>query len=256
MPPRIRSKPAWLALTLLLSAATSAAWTPCAAQAPPAFEARMELLRNGKEMGESVFTFETSDGQWRMESQVRGTRGLARFIGLRESSVSEGDWLDGAARPLHFERTVKAVKTFEWSAEFDWKEGVVRSVHPDGESSLELQPGVVDEAAIGLRIRAGLARGEDNWHLLVVDEDEIEEQHFALREVERIQTSLGCIEAHRVEKVRDPSSKRYTRTWYAAEHDFVPVRIEHGKKGGDHMESRIIGITVDGRAVERSPDCK
>ena len=246
---RIRSVTASLALILLLSAA------PCPAQAPPAFEARLELLRNGKELGESVFTFEASDGRWRMESRIRGTRGLARFIGLQESSVSEGDWLDGAARPLQFERSVKAVKTFEWSAEFDWQEGVVRSVYPDGESSLELQPGVVEEAGIGLRIRAGLARGEDNWHLLVVDEDEIEEQHFALREVERIQTSLGCLEAYRVEKVRDPSSKRYTRTWYAAEHDFVPVRIEHGKKGDDHMESRIIGITVDGRTVERGPDC-
>lgn len=246
---RTRSIAACLALILLLSAA------PCAAQTPPAFEARLELLRNGKEMGESVFTFQTSDGQWRMESQVRGTRGLARFIGLTESSVSEGDWIDGAARPLHFERSVKAVKTFEWSAEFDWQEGIVRTVYPDGESSLELQPGVVDETGIGLRIRAGLARGEDDWRLLVVDEDEIEEQHFALREVERIQTSLGCLEAYRVEKVRDPSSKRYTRTWYAAEHDFVPVRIEHGKKEGDHMESRIIGITVGGRTVERGPDC-
>ena len=99
-------------------------------------------------------------------------------------------------------------------------------MYPDGESSLELQPGVVEEAGIGLRIRAGLARGEDNWHLLVVDEDEIEEQHFALREVERIQTSLGCLEAYRVEKVRDPSSKRYTRTWYAAEHDFGAPRFD------------------------------
>jgi hypothetical protein len=247
--------PACLALVFLLSAAPSAARAPCGDQTPPAFEARMELLRNGKEMGESVFTFATSDGRWRMESQIRGTRGLARFIGFRESSVSEGDYVDGAARPLHFERSVRAIKGFEWSADFDWQEGVVSTAYPDGESSLALQPGVVDETAIGLRIRAGLARGEDDWHLLVVDEDEVEQQHFALREVERIQTTLGCLEAYRVEKVRDPSSKRYTRTWYAAEHDFVPVRIEHGKQGDDHMESRITEITVDGRRVEAGPDC-
>jgi hypothetical protein len=100
MPIRPRAKPTLLTLVLLLSAA------PCTAQTPPAFEARLELLRNGKEMGESVFTFEASDSRWRMESQIRGTRGLARFIGLTESSVSEGDWVDGAARPLHFERSV------------------------------------------------------------------------------------------------------------------------------------------------------
>ena len=249
MPLPSRSKSACLALIFLLSAA------PCAAQAPSDFEARLEVLRNGKEMGESVFTFESSDGRWRMASQIRGTRGLARFIGLEESSVSEGDWLDGAARPLRFERSVDAIKTFEWTADFNWQEGVVRSTYPDGESLLELRPGVVDEAGIGLRVRAGLARGEDDWHLLVVDEDEIEEQHFAVRAIERIQTSLGCLEAYRVEKIRDPTSKRYTRTWYAAEHDFVPVRIEHGKQGDDHMESRIIEITVGGRKVEAGPDC-
>lgn len=238
-----------LALILLLTA------VPCAAQALSSFEARLEVLRNGKVMGETVFTFTAAEGKWRMETQTRGTRGLARLIGLDEASFSEGDWQDGNARPLRFERTVKAIKTIRWSADFDWAEGVVRTVHPDGESSLELQPGVIDETAIGLRVRAGLAQGEDDWHLLVVDEDEIEQQHFSVRAVERVQTALGCLDAHRVEKIRDPSSKRYTRTWYADDYDFVPVRIEHGKRGDDHMESRIIEITVDGKKVDRVPDC-
>lgn len=238
-----------LATAWVLSAA------PGAAQAPAAFEARLELLRNGKIMGESAFTLTSADGRWRMESNTRGTKGLARFIGLEEASFSEGDWAEGRARPLRFERKVDAIKTLQWSAEFDWEAAIVRSVHPDGESSLELQPGVVDENTLGLRIRAGLARGEDDWRFLVLDEDEIEKQHFAVRAVERIQTALGCFEAHRVDKIRDPASKRYTRTWYAAGWDFVPIRIEHGKHGGDHMESRIVEMTVDGRKVTAGPDC-
>lgn len=240
---------ACLALALLLTA------VPCAAQALSAFEARLEVLRNGKVMGETVFTFTAGEGTWRMETQTRGTRGLARLIGLDESSFSEGDWQDGNARPLRFERNVRAIKTLRWSADFDWPGGIVRTSHPDGESTLELQPGVIDETAIGLRVRAGLARGEDDWHLLVVDEDEIEQQHFAVRGVERVQTALGCLAAHRVEKIRDPSSKRYTRTWYADDYDFVPVRIEHGKRGDDHMESRLVEITVDGNKVAPGPDC-
>ena len=42
--------------SLILALALSAA--PCAAQTPASFEARLELLRNGKVMGESVFTLE------------------------------------------------------------------------------------------------------------------------------------------------------------------------------------------------------
>jgi hypothetical protein len=128
-------------------------------------------------------------------------------------------------------------------------------VHRDGESMLELQPGVIDENAIGLSIRTGLLRGEDDWRLRVVDEDEIEEEHFAVREVERIQTALGCFEAYRVDKIRDPSSKRYTRTWYAKDLEFVPIRVEHGKQGDEHVESRLIEMNLDGRSVTKGPDC-
>lgn len=244
-------RPSVIALILALQA-----WSATGAAEPPTdFEARLEVVRNGKEMGEMVVAFTSGDARWRLESRTHGTRGLAKFIGLEETSVTEGEWFDGTVRTLHFERTVDAIKTFRWSTDFDWQAGVVRSIHRDGESVLELQPGVIDENAIGLRIRTGLIRGESDWHLLVVDEDEIEQQHFALKEVERIETALGCFEGYRVEKVRDPSSTRYTRTWYAAELDFAPVRIEHGKQGDDHMESRLLGITVDGREVTKGPDC-
>ena len=243
-----------LTITCLLLALL--AWAaPCPAQTPSDFEARLEVLRNGKEMGEMVVTYTSADGTWRLESRTRGTRGLAKFIGLEEASATEGDWLDGNARPLRFERTIDAIKTFRWSADFDWEKGVVRSVHRDGESMLELQPGVIDENAIGLRIRTGLLRGENDWHLLAVDEDEIEQEHFTVQKVERIQTALGCLEAHRVDKIRDPSSKRYTRTWYARDLDFVPVRVEHGKKGDEHVESRLVGMTLEGRDVTKGPDC-
>lgn len=238
-----------LALALLLAAA------PCAAQALSAFEVRFEILRNGKALGESVFTFTSGADTWRMDSHTQGTHGLARFIGFDEASFTEGEWLDGIARPLRFERKVRAIISRNWTADFDWEAGVVRTEYPDGESTLELQPGVVDETATGLRIRAGLSRGEDDWRLLVVDEEKIENAHFGVRAVERIQTDLGCMEAYRVDKIRDPDNPRYTRTWYAAEHDFVPVRMQHGKKDGDLLESRILEIKVNGETIPVGPDC-
>jgi hypothetical protein len=241
------------ALAVLLALLMAAA--PCAAQTPSAFEVRLEILRNGKALGESVFTFTSDAEKWRMDSETHGTHGLARFIRFTEASFSEGEWLDGAPRPLRFERKVKAVISRDWSADFDWQEGVVRTEFPDGEATLELQPGVLDETATGLRIRTGLSQGEDDWHLQVVDEDEIENEHFGVRAVERIQTALGCMEAYRVDKIRDPDNPRYTRTWYASEHDFVPVRMQHGKKDGDLLESRLLEIKVDGKAIAAGPDC-
>jgi hypothetical protein len=227
----------------------------CLAQAPADFEARLELHRNGKLMGETTFSFSSGDGQWLMQTQTKGTKGLARFVGLDESSYSKGDWVDSHPRPQAFERNVKAIVRMNWQATFDWDQGVVETVHPDGESRLELEPGVVDETAIGLVVRAGLGRGEEEWFLKVVDEDEIEDQHFRRVGVERMQTALGCVTVHDVMKVRAETSKRYTHTYYAEEFDFVPVFMKHGKKGDDHMESHIVSLSIAGQPARTLPDC-
>ena len=222
---------------------------------PLDFRVTMDMLRNGKLMAETTFTFTSRDGQWTMQSESRGIKGLARLVGLEEHSISHGDWQDNEPRPLNFERNVKAIKKMRWSAEFDWPQSEIRSIYPDGESTLQLEPGVVDESTLGMVIRLGLEQGEDEWFLQVLDEDEIEQQHYRSRPAERIQTSLGCVTAYAVEKIRRAGSTRYTRTYHAREHAFVPVLIEHGKKDGDHLESRLKKLEIDGKAITPGPDC-
>ena len=225
------------------------------ADRPVDFETRLELHRNGKLAGETLFKLETKDGHWVMTSQTKSTKGVTSWIGLRESSTGEGDWQDGHPRPLRYDRNVKAILTMKWTADFDWENGVVRTVYPDGESTLELEPGVVDEMALALTIRKGLRNGEDEWFLRQVDEDEIEDAHFRVSSVKAVQTPLGCMRTHVVEKVRGADSKRYTRTYYAADHEFVPVLIEHGKRGEEHVEGRVSSLTVNGKPVPAGADC-
>ena len=228
---------------------------PALAKPPQDFKASLELSRNGKPMGESTFSMSSTDDGWTMNSHTRGTRGLARLVGLDEQSESHGDWDGGSARPLAFERNVKHIKREHWDAQFDWEAGTVKSVHPDGENLIELKNNTVDESTLGLRIRMGLARGREEWKLNVLDEDEIEVQTFRLASVEPLQTALGCVTAHRVDKIRHASSTRYTRQYYAEEFGFVPVLIEHGKTDGDHLESRIVSLELGGESVEALPDC-
>jgi hypothetical protein len=223
------------------------------ADRPADFEARLEVSRNGKVMGGTTFTFDSDDDRWTMHSETKGR--YAKVVPVSESSRGEGDWQGDRPRPIRYEREVSAVLSRHWAADFDWAAGVVRSEHPDGESTLELSPGVVDETALGLIIRAGLGRGEKEWFLDLLDEDEIDRVHFRVSEVKLVQTPLGCMEVAVVEKVRGEESKRYTRTYYAVEHDFVPVMIEHGKRGEDHNEGRVIALSVEGKAVQAGPAC-
>lgn len=222
---------------------------------PPDFKVSMDMFRNGKLMAETTFTFTSRDDQWVMQSKTSGIKGLARMIGLEEQSISRGDWEDNLPRPLNFERNVKAIKKMRWAAQFDWPQGEVHSIHPDGESTLEIGPGVVDESTLGMIIRRGLERGEEEWFLQVLDEDEIEQQHFKSLPAKSIQTAVGCVTAYAVEKIRRAGSTRYTRTYHARDHAFVPVLIEHGKKEGEHLESRLKSLEIDGKTISPGADC-
>ena len=227
----------------------------CSAGQLSDFEVKLELYRNDKLHGEMIFKLTTTDDRWTMQSSTEGTKGVASWLGLKESSTGEGDWFAGEARPLRYERNVRVIKKMHWSADFDWDKGVVHTVYPDGESTLQLKPGMVDESAIGLRVRAGLKNGEDEWFLDLVDEEKIEEAHFRTRSVESVQTALGCMKVHVVEKVRWEGNPRYTRTYYAADHEFAPVLLEHGKYDGDHVEGRVVSLTVNGKPVAAGPNC-
>jgi hypothetical protein len=87
-----------------------------------------------------------------------------------------------------------------------------------------------------------------------VEEDEIDEQNFRILPPEWMETSLGCLRTAVVEKIRH-NSKRYTRAWHAPELDFLEVRMEHGKTGGNHIELRITELTIDGVDIEPRPGC-
>ena len=227
-----------------------------ASELPPPFEATLEVLRNGKVIGEATFTFTTDGEDWVLTSRSQGTRGVAKFVGFKEQSESHGDWHDGGPRPLGFRQTYEAtlIKR-ETTADFDWSAGTVHSVHKDGENHLTLEPGVLDPASIGLSIRAGLAAGTREWTLSIVDEDEIETQVYRAAGEETLQTPIGCLNVERVDRIRGPQSTRYTRTWYARDLGWVPVQVAHGKTDGDQMETRLLSLVLEGEPVKDQGSC-
>ena len=88
----------------------------------------------------------------------------------------------------------------------------------------------------------------------MVEEDEIDEQNFRLLPAEWMETSLGCLRTTPVEKIRR-NSKRYTRAWHAPDLDFIEVRVEHGKTGGNHLEMRITALSFGQEPVAPRLGC-
>jgi hypothetical protein len=239
----------WPALALLLPVL-------CLAGPPAAFEATYGLYRNGKLAGEVRFSFVKEGDNWTLATESEGTRGIARFLGLQEHSSSNGRWRDNGPVPLAFTQRIKvSLKTILTSAEFDWDAMQVTSRFDGEEIQLPIEPGTLDAVSEGLAIRAGLAAGEQAWSLSVLDEDEIEIHDYRAGEPTRLDTALGCQDVSVVERVRAPTSTRYTRTAFAAGLGWVPIRVEHGKTDGEQMDTRIETLTLDGVVIKPGPAC-
>ncbi len=240
-------------IPFLLSALCWAA--PVAAELNP-YEARYSIYRNGKLSGKAEVGLQREGAQWVIRSEGRGTHGLAKIIGARDTEHTRGKLLDGRFLPDEsFRHTRAATIDNRWLSTFNWRLDEVVIVHDDRKTfRLPLQGKALDPLALKLEMRRRLAQPDPDLDFLMVEEDEIEPQKFRTLEREWLETALGCLETIPVEKIRD-NNRRYTRAWHAPAFGNIEVRIEHGKTNGNHMEMRITELEFDGMEVVPGPGC-
>jgi hypothetical protein len=226
------------------------------AEEPGSYEARYSAYRNDKFVGENRVKLELDGDQWTMLSEARGTRGLARLLKLKDTEKSSGKLEEGNYLPSTYRHHTSAVGIERgWSAEFDWDAAIVRTEPDDGDFSLPLENGTLDPLSLDMALRRALPENVVEWQGRMVSEDEIKVHRYRISAPESLTTALGCLQAQRVERIRE-NSKRYTRVWYAIELGYVAVRLEHGKYDGDHMEMRIESLQLDGKTIEPGSICE
>jgi hypothetical protein len=231
------------------------AWSALAAAEIKPYSARYSIYRNGKLTGKADVTLSQSGQAWLLKSEGSGTHGLARILGARDTEEAAGTVRDGRFLPARYVRHTRLAGMDEvWSARFDWTTNSVQIMQDGEETSLELVQPAMDPLTLKLEIRQRLADHNPELKFWLVDEDRIKEQNFRRLQPERLETSLGCLDTLPVEKMR-VNSKRYTRAWHAPRLDYVAVRIEHGKTGGDHMEMRITELALESGQVVPVPGC-
>jgi len=221
------------------------------------YQARYTIYRNGKLTGKVDVSLEPHGDLWIIRSEGSGTHGLARILAARDDEHVIGHLKDGRFRPDHYRRHTRVAGIDDrWSVESDWAERQVSIVHDRNDPLVLNMPAedALDPLSLKLEMRRRLSEPDPQLHFQMVEEDEIDEQNFRILDPEWMETSLGCFRTVVVEKVRE-NSKRYTRAWHAPELNFIEVRMEHGKTGGNHLEMRITELTVDGVAVQPRPGC-
>lgn len=219
------------------------------------YSARYAVYRNGKLQARSEFLFQQQGDAWIIKSESIGTHGMARFMKFRDFEYVEGQFDGTAFRPLRYVHDLKWIGPDQnTSAEFDWESNLVSVTHEDETRELDLVEDAVDPMSLQLELRDRLANPDKALEFMLVEDDEIELQKFRTLPLEQMETSLGCLSTIPVEKVRE-NSRRYTRSWHASEFLYIPVRMEHGKTDGDHMELRITELTIAGNVVQPQPGC-
>jgi hypothetical protein len=257
-----RRRPRWtvvLTVLLLLFAAPLPAQTKAGYTLAP-YSARYAIYRNGKLTGKMEVSLERHDERWILRSEGSGTHGLARILAARDIEDVSGRLVDGSFRPDRYQRHTRVAGLDDrWTADFDWDQRTVSVAHDRGDPMvLDMgEPGIgdaLDPLSLKLALRYRLSRQEPELRFQMVDEDAIDEQNFRVLPGEWMETSLGCLRTTPVEKIRH-NSKRYTRAWHAPELDYIEVRLEHGKTGGNHLEMRITELTLDGAEIVPRPGC-
>ena len=220
------------------------------------YSARYAVYRNGKLAARADVLLERQDDTWIIKSETIGTHGMARFMKFRDYEYVEGLNESGRFKPLRY------VHELSWlgpdqdlQVEFSWESMEVTVSEDGSELSLPLVEDAVDPMSLQVDLRRRLALATSDLSFMLVEDDAIEEQRFRALPHERMETSLGCLDTVPVEKIRDESSKRFTRSWHASTLSFIPVRLEHGKRDGDRMEMRITELELNGTRIEPMPGC-
>ena len=117
-------------------------------------------------------------------------------------------------------------------ARFDWDARSIAYTYRGKESTETFKQPVIDRLSATLLMMDTLRKGDFTSTVLnVFDNGDIKDVTFKHDGVETLDTPLGKIETIRVINFSGTGGNRETITWFAPSLDYVPVKIEHSKRG-------------------------
>jgi hypothetical protein len=194
--------------------------------------AKYDVYRNGKLLGTSTSELSRdSNGHWLYQVSTRATKGLGGLLGGQIHESARFTVVAGMLQPEHYDLSQKvAFSKVKRTADFDWKENRARGKNKRKNWQLALQGDESDRLSANIRIRMQLATGKSQLSFKTVEKGKFKVRDFEAREAETVVTGMGemlAIPVHR----KHSTSKRTTVTWHAPQLGYLPVRIEHAKKG-------------------------
>lgn len=229
-------------LLLLMLGIASLANAADTSPALHAYVAEYDVLRGDRVEAQATISLEsTAAKRWRMHSRTRATAGVAALAGVNLDETSEFAITDTGPECRRYHYRQGGLRTRERWIDCTAGEAGISSRDHKGTYHFPTRVGVVDRQIASLALALDLAAGKHGaLTVTVVDRERLEPQHYRTAGEETLDLPIGPTRTIKLERVHD-TGDRATTTWFAIEHDWIPVRIVHsGKSGGYELRLRSL----------------
>lgn len=178
----------------------------------------------------------TNDGElWNYSLNTR-PRGVFKLVGkgrISETSTFKAVESDGAIslqtqtyqyrQDKEHRRAVDAI--------YNWNKNIITHTYRGNTVTDTFSQPTFDRLTVTLVIMNALRNDFKSEELMVFDTGDVEAVAFINDGTETLDTPIGDIETIRVINRKAAGSSRETVTWFAPSLDYLPVKIEHKKRG-------------------------
>lgn len=206
------------------------------------FVANYQVFNGGKRLGEATMRLvRDGEARWRIELDMRGSRGLAGLAGANAQQSTVFDTVGEAYRPLSQSTVRKAMLGKRTTTgTYDWSQGAARwtgDLKKTRRAPVALREGDMSGLLINLAVQRDAAPGA-TLRYRFVDEGRAREQLYrvsAQREAQQVDDLSYA--ALRVDRVRAGAD---TTTLWVVEAVPMPIRIFQRDDEGETLELRLI----------------
>ena len=215
-----------------------ALWAAAVQAAPPErITLTYEMKRNGTVLAEVAETLEHDSRTYAITSEVRG-RGILALFGVLKRTSHGRITLQGL-RPDEF----RDERGSSWavSAKFDWDARSVTQERKGKSETLQMQGIAQDPLSLAYSFAFVPPKGKE-YDVTRADGRGLTPFRFTVVGTEKLATPAGEMQTLHIAKLRDGPEDKSTDIWFAAERDFLPVRILIVEKDGTRSDQLVTRI--------------
>lgn len=181
------------------------------------------------------------DGQHVFTSTTRATGMFALFFDGKITERSVWKYHEGRARPLQYSYKDTNKNKRNVSLSFDWENKTVTNTINGEPWNMEITPDTQDKLIYQINIMLSLLENSNLkiMNINVADGGKLKNHEVFIQEKETVETPAGKYETIRVNR---DDGKRVTTLWCAPSLDYLPVRIEHYKKGDTKVNAYLVRV--------------